>query len=114
MYPSLGKSLHIYGGFFTSYAADLTNPPWLYIVLRRRPVLPLTRWLGRSPELAAGSIFVGGVVSEVSQFYWPKGFFAGTFDLLDIVAYGSGLLVCYIADKREARSQASSLPRPRS
>jgi hypothetical protein len=107
MYPNFGKSLHLYGGIFTSYAADLTNPPWLYIVLRRGSVFRLIRWFGSSPELAAGSIFVGGVLSEVSQIIWPKGFFAGTFDPLDIVAYGTGLLVCYVLERRELRSQTA-------
>jgi len=95
--------LHVRAGFLTNHAADLFLPPWLYIVLRGLAGTPpswnpLLRWLGRSPALAAGSLFVGCVLSEVSQRYWPKGLFAGTFDPLDIVAYGTGLLVCYLKD----------------
>jgi hypothetical protein len=107
MYPSVGKGLHLYGGFFTSYAADLTNPPWLYIMLRRRPVHRPVSWFGSSAEFAAGSIFFGGVLSEISQVVWPKGVFAGTFDPFDIAAYGIGLIVCYVADKYELRFRQS-------
>ena len=63
-----------------------------------------------SPELAAGSIFVVGLLSEVSQFYWPKGIFRGTFDPFDIAAYGVSLLVCYVAERREPRCSAEVLP----
>ena len=105
MYPSIGKALHLSGGFFSSYAADLTFPAWYYIVLRRRPLrqFRLARWFGSSPELAASSIFVVGVISEVSQIYWPNGIFRGTFDPFDIAAYATGLLVSYLAEKREMR-----------
>ena len=97
---------HIRAGFLTSYAADLFLPPWLYIVLRRlampgQSANPLFRLLGRSPELAALSLFIGSVLSEVSQIFWPKGIFRGTFDPLDLLAYGVGLLVCYAVDKRQ-------------
>jgi hypothetical protein len=105
MYPRVGKALHLSGGFFSSYAADLTFPAWYYIVLRRRPSrqFRVVRWFGSSPELAASSIFVVGVISEVSQIYWPKGIFRGTFDPFDIAAYAAGLMVCYLAEKREMR-----------
>ena len=109
---------HVRGGFFTSYAADLFLPPWLYIVTRRLSMPgqssnPLLRWLGSSPELAALSIFIGSALSEVSQIFWPKGFFSGIFDPLDLVAYGVGLLTCYIVDKRQQRpSSPVSLPKP--
>jgi hypothetical protein len=38
------------------------------------------------------------VATEMSQFFWPRGFFAGRFDRWDIVAYGVGLLTCYAFD----------------
>ena len=38
-------------------------------------------------------------LTELSQVYWPRGVFAGRFDPLDILAYGCGLAVCYVADK---------------
>jgi hypothetical protein len=100
--------LRVKAGFFTSHAADLFLPPWMYVVLRHFPgrrfaTNPITQWLGRSPELAAGSLFIASVFTELSQLYWPRGIFAGTFDPIDIVAYGSGLLVCYLVDKRQIR-----------
>ena len=102
--------LQVRAGFLTSYAADLFLPPWLYIVLRglaghRGLRNPLFEWLGSSPALAAGSLFIGSVITELSQIRWPKGAFAGTFDPLDIVAYGTGLLVCYLIDSRHLVTQ---------
>src|SRR5512147_1444692 len=89
---------HVRAGFLTDHAADLFLPPWMYVVLRHFPgrrfaANPVSRWLGRSPALAAGSLFVTSALTELSQLYWPKGLFRGTFDPLDIIAYGSGLLV---------------------
>jgi len=90
-------------GFFTNYAADLALPAWLYIVARNlheatsRSVL--SRVLGRSPEVAAGALFLASVASEVSQRVWPSGFFAGRFDAFDIVAYAAGIGICYGVDK---------------
>lgn len=101
MYPEVGRALHLYGTLFTSYAADLTNPAWLYIVMRHQKSRnELTAWLGRSPASAAVGIFAAGTVSELVQLYWPEGLFRGVFDPFDIVAFGTGLLFCYIADKR--------------
>jgi len=94
------------GGFLTSYLADLTNPPWLYIVFRElagpkaRVVRPL-RWLGATPERAAASIFLVGTVAELKTFWWPAGPFAGTFDPLDIAAYGVGLAICWAVERRQ-------------
>ncbi|MBL8232911.1 MAG: hypothetical protein JNL98_30710 [Bryobacterales bacterium] len=101
MYPGLGRALYLSGGLFSSYGADLTFPAWFYIQLRRRPLRMLRwiRWLGGSPELAAVSIFVVGLVAEISQLYWPRGIFRGTFDPFDIAAYGVSLLVCYSAEQ---------------
>ena len=100
--------LHIKAGFLTNHAADLFLPPWLYVVLRHFPgrriaTNPISQRLGRTPELAAGSLFIASALTELSQLYWPKGIFSGTFDPLDIAAYGSGLLVCYVIDKRQGR-----------
>jgi peptidoglycan/LPS O-acetylase OafA/YrhL len=91
-------------GFFTSYAADLALPAWLYIVARHlhdsKSRSVLNRVLGRSPEMAAGALFLASVASEVSQRLWPSGFFAGRFDPFDIVAYAVGIGICYAVDKR--------------
>jgi len=101
---------HLHGGIFSSYLADLTFPPWFYMVIRG-PVTTgqrtprLLKWFGVSPERAALSIFIVGLVSEISQRYWPHGLFggafSGTFDPLDIAVYALGLAVCYICDKRQ-------------
>jgi hypothetical protein len=100
--------LHVRAGFLTNYAADLFLPPWLYIVLRglagyRGLRKRLFDWLGGSPALTAGSLFVGSAATEVSQVFWPRGVFAGTFDPLDLAAYAAGLLVCYLIDTRQIR-----------
>lgn len=112
MYPGFGNAVHLSGSLFTSYGADLTFPAWFYIQLRRRPwrMLRSVRWFGSSPELAAGSIFAVGLLSELGQFYWPKGIFRGTFDALDIVAYAVSLFVCYAAERHEVRRAAEAVP----
>ncbi len=102
MYPTVGRLTLLRRTMFTSYAADLANPPWVYIVFRQRRN-PLTRLFGRSPGFCALSILAVGVVSELIQKYRPQ-WIAGTFDPLDIVAYGSGLLVCYAIESRQLRS----------
>ena len=90
-------------GFVTSYLADLTVPALLYVVSRglatgkRRNVL--MRWLGRTPERAASVFFLASTATEVSQIYWPRGFFAGRYDPWDIVAYGAGLSACYCCER---------------
>jgi len=95
--------LHIRAGFVTSYLADLTVPALLYVVSRglatgkRRNVL--MRWLGRTPERAASVFFLASTATEVSQIYWPRGFFAGRYDPWDIVAYGAGLSACYCCER---------------
>jgi hypothetical protein len=63
----------------------------------RRGGSPLTRFFARSPASAALSIFAVGVLSEFCQKYR---LIHGTFDPLDIAAYGFGLLVCYVIESR--------------
>jgi len=96
--------LHVRGGFFTSYAADLVGPAWLYVVVRglhpprnRKSVIQQT--IGRTPEIAAITLFVASTATEISQRFWPTGIFRGRFDILDVVAFASGLAACYAADK---------------
>jgi hypothetical protein len=98
MFPTLGEATGLRGTLFSSYAADLANPPWIYITFRRRRN-QLTKFFARSPASAALSIFAVGVSSEMCQKYWP-GFIHGTFDALDIAAYGFGLLLCYLIESR--------------
>ena len=100
-------------GFFTSYAADLALPAWLYIVARNlhepKSASLLSRVLGWSPEVAACALFLASVASEVSQLLWPSGFFAGRFDPFDIVAYAVGIGICYGGDKLgRPRGQATA------
>ncbi|HOP05661.1 MAG TPA: hypothetical protein PLF13_00075 [candidate division Zixibacteria bacterium] len=97
----------VHGGFFTDYLADLTFPPFFYIVLREkvtgRPmVIRAVQRFGKTPLLAAVSIFLVGAIAEVSSYFWPIGPFGGTFDPWDIAAYALGLGICYVVDKREA------------
>ena len=35
------------------------------------------RTLGRTPEIADLSLFAASALTEVSQFYWPRGVFSG-------------------------------------
>lgn len=60
----------------------------------------LQQTVGRTPEIAALSLFVASALTEVSQIYWPRGMFSGRFDPLDIAAYAAGVGACYIAEKK--------------
>jgi len=97
-------------------------PALLYVLVRElvpgkgmRPQW-VARALGRTPERAALLLFLASGATELSQIWWPRGFFAGRFDPLDIVAYGTGLAVCWglgriqygqreLANKHEAVEQ---------
>ena len=97
--------LHVRAGFLTNYLADLTVPALLYVLSRglvpgQRPFLRrLLPWVGRTRARAAAIFFLASSATELSQIFWPRGFFAGRFDPWDIVAYGVGLLICYVLDK---------------
>lgn len=99
--------LRVRAGFLTNYAADIVVPAWLYILIRglgptrRTNVLP--RYIGTRPEVTALTFFVTSAFTEVCQFYWPKGIFAGRFDPGDIMAYAGGIGICYIFDKWSSR-----------
>lgn len=101
---------HLRGGILTSYGADLTLPAWLYILVRSldnpHRQTAVRRFLGRTPELAAGAIFLVSTLTEISQYFWPKGVFSGTFDLLDILAYATGIGICYLIDRRRMPQSA--------
>lgn len=91
------------GGLFTSYAADLTIPAWLYVVMRRSTQRGLFGWrdrLSRSQLLLATTIFAGSAFTEIAQYLSPRGPFPGVFDPLDIVAYASGVGICAAVDRR--------------
>ncbi len=95
-------------GFATNHLADLVVPAWLYLATRgladRRPRRSLIqRLVGPTPERAAVVLFLASTATEISQIYWPRGFFSGYFDPLDIAAYGIGILPFYLADRFTAR-----------
>ena len=106
--------LHVRGGFLTSYLADLTVPALLYVLSRGlvpgKGIHPrvLMRIVGRTPESAATILFLASTATELSQIFWPRGFFAGRFDLLDIVSYGAGLAACYGFDKLDQARAAAA------
>ena len=106
--------LHVRGGFLTNYAADVVVPAWLYVGFRglhgpRGPKSLIQRTLGRTPEIAALSLFVASTLTEVSQRFWPRGIFSGRFDVLDVVAYASGLAACYAAERLLFREPSACL-----
>jgi hypothetical protein len=96
--------MHIRAGFITNYVADITGPAYLYIIVRslHNPAYrtPIAMYLGSRPEITALVILGGSIATEVSQRYWPRGLFAGRYDPYDIVAYGVGVGICYVFDKR--------------
>lgn len=97
----------IRAGFLSNYAADLTCPAWLYIGMRglhgSKPPNRLGRFFGATPERAAFVLFGGSTLTELSQIWWPEGFFAGTYDPYDIVAYAVGVGSCYAFEKFSPR-----------
>ena len=104
---ALLSMMRYHGGFLTNYLADLTFPPFYYIFIRgktkKEEVIPnllfVGHWFGKSPERASISIFLVGVLMELKTFFWPQTPLAGTFDPLDILAYATGLIICYSFDK---------------
>ncbi len=93
----------IRAGFLSNYAADLTCPAWLYIGIRgphrtNRPSR-FGQFFGATPERAALVIFGGSALTELSQIWWPHGFFRGAFDPYDILAYAVGVGVPYLVEK---------------
>ena len=107
--------LDIHGGFLTNYAADLVVPAWLYVVTRglhpdRQQPTIIQKLFGRTPEIAASSLFIASTLTELRQRVWPNGPFAGRFDIFDIVAYGVGLASCYAAEKFLYTSPVTVLP----
>ncbi|HUF29724.1 MAG TPA: hypothetical protein VMM77_03595 [Gemmatimonadaceae bacterium] len=90
--------LQMYGvnaGVLTSYGADLLAPPWIYLMFRGG------RWR-MGPLRALLLVFCGCLAWEWAQRYdfsgTPLAITRGTFDPLDILAYATGLLVCYAVD----------------
>lgn len=111
MYPSIGEVLGLRATIFTSHAADLTQPAWLYIVFRkRRSVRSLVSRFGQSPAFTASVLFTAATMTELSQLVWSEWPFRGVFDPLDIVAFATGLGFCYLADGRISAIPAMTAP----
>ena len=95
---------HTHLGSFTDHAADLALPAWLYVSFRRHRNSASTRWRrlfsNLHPAALAFVIFAASSATEICQRFWPRGLFAGTYDQIDVVAYGVGILVCFAADVR--------------
>src|SRR5262245_6466519 len=99
------------GGFLTSHCADIVIPAWLYIIYRglNQPIRTntiVTRYIGGTPEACAVVMFGASAFTEICQYYWPQGIFNGYYDPLDIVAFATGVGVCYGFDKRALRKHA--------
>ena len=101
---ALLNMMRVRAGFITNYVADIAVPAYLYIGVRglHNPEYrtPLTKYIGRRPEITALVIIGGSIATEICQRFWPKGLFAGRYDPYDIVAYGVGVGICYVFDKR--------------
>jgi hypothetical protein len=110
---ALGAALsmgRVRAGFLTNYLADITFPPWYYIVVRGLASrdgrgLRALRWFGGSPARTALAIFGVGVASELAQGAWAGRVIAGTYDPWDIVAYALGLACTYVCDPLRQQSQ---------
>jgi hypothetical protein len=102
--------------FLTTHAADIFCPAFLYIQLRKfwqqeSPAL-MGRFFGRTPELAAAVLFLGSAATEISQKYYPHGFFPGTYDPWDIGAYALGIGGCYLLEKIGVGMLTENRPSP--
>lgn len=97
--------LHFRGGFLTNHLADVVIPALLYVIFSGLSGRPRPRYLPsvlrRFPSMLALVIFAANSVTEISQYFWPRGLFPGTFDPLDILSFAVGLLPCYLLDKRQ-------------
>ena len=79
--------------FVNGYLIDILLPMTLYLLMGLLEV----RWL-RSPIFRAVVVFLFGCVVEISQ-YLGYPLFGSTFDLLDILAYASSVLLGILLDQ---------------
>ena len=107
---------HVRAGVVTNYGADLVCPALLYVLARRRSMIPFN-WLRYrpSPTVAAVSILIPCFVWEILQRYdlsgTPLAVTRGHFDPLDLVAYAVGVAAVFLPDVRSAgrpRSERAS------
>ena len=91
------QMFHVRAGVLTNYGADVFGTAWLYAIFRQGKALYPRRVL--SPELTSAIVFIGCAVSELGQ-RWR--FVPGTFDPMDLVAYGVAVAICWFVDRRIA------------
>lgn len=93
---------HIRAGFFTNYAADFAIPAWIYVVQRRMQSTPGAKGALRrlSPGVLAMLIFLCCLITEVCQFFWPRGLFPGVFDWFDVLAYSAATASFWALDHK--------------
>lgn len=90
---------------FTDYGADVACPLALYVLARRRVMLPFNILkLRPSPVLAALSVLIPCYIWEFCQRYdlsgTPLFFTKGHFDPLDLVAYTLAVGIPFLLDQR--------------
>ena len=112
---AIAVMMHSRAGFLTNHAADLTLPPWLYITFRRQyrglAGLPLVRDVCASAVMTGSFVLLASCATEVSQYFWPHGLFAGTFDWYDLLTYFIGVTAVVAADLRwDIRGAGRAMP----
>ena len=95
---SLSTGLYKGSGFWTSYVLDIAGPAWGYVLIRVQYRLNTERFMSIrfSPEIAFLVIVGICFIIETMQFFE---IYNSTFDLYDLMAYFSGVLVVYVIDK---------------
>ena len=85
-------------GFWSNYARDLVGPPLIYILFRGLHRTKRSRKSPhfRTPNVAAAFVLGFCFVVEAAQYL---GLYSAHFDPYDLVAYVSGVLPIYVADR---------------
>ena len=97
----------IKAGLITNYLADVTFPPWYYMVIRSRTTTGMKtpsalRRFSATPLRAAFSIFIAGVAYEFAQRF---GLIEGTYDTWDIIVYAVVLSICLTLERLQSESK---------
>ncbi len=92
-------------GFWSSYVLDITGPAWNYILIRGLFTPTKTTALSRyfTPEITI--IFIIGTCYLI-EFCQYIELYDSHYDPYDFLAYVSGVLPCYIADKWSGRQRS--------
>ena len=95
---SLSSGLIKTPGFWSSYLLDITGPAWAYVLLRAQYRAGDSRFLSVrfSPGVALMTILVICFTIETAQYFE---LYPAHFDPLDYLAYISGILPVYLADR---------------